>query len=162
MAKKEVSLKNEADKLTLLEVFIKLGMDPTLLHEQMITPKWIDIGFQGEDPTTDFRGTGFLGLLNLHFFVTQHNRKALECLAHSRDKSTEYFLACSGINVTHQMMKMFNTPDFCMRFVAVENEDEVLEIFGNLYTNCVANLDSYWVKSPDSSSFMNFNNVLVT
>ena len=30
---------------------------------------WGDIGFQGEDPKTDFRGMGMLGLRNLSFFA---------------------------------------------------------------------------------------------
>ena len=30
-----------------------------------INSSWKDIGFQGEDPKTDFRGMGILGLSNL-------------------------------------------------------------------------------------------------
>ena len=33
--------------------------------ESRISDSWKDIGFQGDDPSTDFRGMGFLGLLNL-------------------------------------------------------------------------------------------------
>ena len=32
---------------------------------QRVTKQWQDIGFQGEDPKTDFRGMGMLGLHNL-------------------------------------------------------------------------------------------------
>lgn len=31
--------------------------------------EWIELGFQVEDPATDFRGAGLLGLINLHKFV---------------------------------------------------------------------------------------------
>ena len=31
-----------------------------------ISDQWISIGFQGNDPATDFRGAGLLGLINLH------------------------------------------------------------------------------------------------
>ena len=37
-------------------------------HEKLkarITKQWCDIGFQGDDPKTDFRGMGMLGLANL-------------------------------------------------------------------------------------------------
>lgn len=37
-------------------------------HENLkarITKQWCDIGFQGDDPKTDFRGMGLLGLVNL-------------------------------------------------------------------------------------------------
>lgn len=38
---------------------------PTIKLESRITKQWGDIGFQGEDPKTDFRGMGMLGLINL-------------------------------------------------------------------------------------------------
>jgi len=37
---------------------------------QRLSEKWIDIGFQGVDPVTDFRGSGILGLENLYYFTT--------------------------------------------------------------------------------------------
>ena len=33
---------------------------------------WIDIGFQGEEPETDFRGSGRLGLSMLHDFAKNY------------------------------------------------------------------------------------------
>lgn len=38
---------------------------PTAKLESRITKQWGDIGFQGDDPKTDFRGMGMLGLNNL-------------------------------------------------------------------------------------------------
>lgn len=38
---------------------------PTVKLESRITKQWGDIGFQGDDPKTDFRGMGLLGLINL-------------------------------------------------------------------------------------------------
>ena len=136
-------------------------MDPTLLHENMLTQKWIDIGFQGEDPTTDFRGTGTLGMLNFHYFVTKKTKQALECLEHARNKETEYFLACSGINVTHYMLKLFPQPEICLHFTTVNSEEEVLAIFNSFYCSFLQKLDRYWIASPLSTSFMNFNTVMV-
>ncbi len=31
--------------------------------------EWIELGFQADDPATDFRGAGLLGLINLHGWV---------------------------------------------------------------------------------------------
>jgi len=33
--------------------------------ESRVSSNWKDLGFQGEDPKTDFRGMGLLGLENL-------------------------------------------------------------------------------------------------
>lgn len=147
--------------MKLIEVFTGLGMNPTLLHESMLTPKWIDIGFQGDDPTTDFRGTGSLGLYNLHNFVTHRQRSALQCLAHARDKQHEYFLACAGINVTHHMMRLFSEPEFCTHFASAVSEEEVLTVFNGLYAEYMTKLDAHWTQSPLAANFMNFNTVMV-
>lgn len=154
-------LKDSQDQAELVEIFTRLGMDPTLLHHSLYTQKWIDIGFQGEDPTTDFRGTGKLGLRNLFYFVTQYEKQAKLCLMHSRDSKSMYFLACSGINVSHYLLNRFEEPLVCDNFMNVKSEEEVLEVFNNLYSTCFQNLDKYWVESPLSSDFMNFNTVAV-
>lgn len=147
--------------MKLIEIFTGLGMNPTLLHESMLTPKWIGIGFQGEDPTTDFRGSGSLGLYNLHNLVVKRQKSALECLRHSKDKAHEYFFACSGINVTHHMMKKFTEPEICSHFSSAVSEDEVLSIFNGLYADFVGKLDRFWVASPQSANLMNFNTVML-
>ena len=37
---------------------------------------WIDIGFQNEDPQTDIRGSGILGLIQLLYFTEVYNELA--------------------------------------------------------------------------------------
>jgi ELMO/CED-12 family len=39
----------------------------------------VDIGFQCDDPFTDFRGSGKLGLLVLYYFVKNHTQMAKKC-----------------------------------------------------------------------------------
>lgn len=41
------------------------GLQPGVALTERISPQWTIIGFQGNDPATDFRGMGLLGLLNL-------------------------------------------------------------------------------------------------
>ena len=41
------------------------GLDDKL--ENKITKRWSEIGFQGSDQGTDFRGMGMLSLLNLQY-----------------------------------------------------------------------------------------------
>ena len=54
---------NEEHEEILLELW-KLLMPGRELGSR-INSSWKDIGFQGEDPKTDFRGMGILGLSNL-------------------------------------------------------------------------------------------------
>ena len=37
--------------------------------DNRITKRWSEIGFQGNDPSTDFRGMGLLSLLNLQYVI---------------------------------------------------------------------------------------------
>ncbi|KAJ7326935.1 hypothetical protein JRQ81_016694 [Phrynocephalus forsythii] len=55
-------------------------------HEKLkarITKQWCDIGFQGDDPKTDFRGMGMLGLTNLLYFSKHYPREARQILVRS-------------------------------------------------------------------------------
>jgi len=54
---------NLQHEMQLLELWTLLQPDRPLLTR--VTKQWQDIGFQGEDPKTDFRGMGILGLQNL-------------------------------------------------------------------------------------------------
>merc|ERR1719259_1454652 len=53
-------------EMSLLQLWTLLKPD-TPLHKR-VTKQWQTIGFQGEDPKTDFRGMGMLGLSNLENF----------------------------------------------------------------------------------------------
>lgn len=44
------------------------------------TDQWGDIGFQGRDPATDFRGLGLLSLSNLCYYAIHHTDEAIHCL----------------------------------------------------------------------------------
>ncbi|KAI4797796.1 hypothetical protein KUCAC02_024843 [Chaenocephalus aceratus] len=45
-----------------------------------ISKQWCEIGFQGSDPKTDFRGMGLLGLSNLLYFAEHDKTTALQML----------------------------------------------------------------------------------
>ncbi|XP_032784877.2 ELMO domain-containing protein 2 isoform X1 [Daphnia magna] len=69
--------------------------------ECRVSNLWKDIGFQGDDPKTDFRGMGLLGLENLHFFAKNYPEVALQVLSHSNHPIHGYSFAIVGINLTH-------------------------------------------------------------
>ncbi|XP_074026772.1 ELMO domain-containing protein 2 [Leptinotarsa decemlineata] len=82
----------------LYELWEKLMPNEKL--EGRITKQWQDIGFQGEDPKTDFRGMGLLGLENLLFFASEHQNPAQHVLSHSHHPVYGYCFAIVGINLT--------------------------------------------------------------
>lgn len=62
----------------------------------LISKQWQDIGFQGDDPRTDFRGMGMLGLDQLVFFTTQYNSLARHVLSRSLHPTFGYSFAIVG------------------------------------------------------------------
>ena len=47
---------------------------PDIALKDRKSTQWIDIGFQGKDPQTDFRGAGILGLIQI-LAITDENSK---------------------------------------------------------------------------------------
>jgi len=72
---------NEVHLVLLRKLWERLCPDTEL--EGPITKQWSDIGFQGSDPSTDFRGMGLLSLENLVFFATVFTDHARNILSHS-------------------------------------------------------------------------------
>lgn len=68
---------------------------------------WKKIGFQQNNPLTDFRESGALGLENLVFFSTNYPKEIKRMLIISADV---YPFAIVGLNITHMMAKLFGFP----------------------------------------------------
>ena len=60
--------------------------------------EWIELGFQAQDPATDFRGAGFLGLINLSKWVKKPEGKRTFTVADT--PGTQYFFASASLFLT--------------------------------------------------------------
>ena len=65
----------------LIQLWSHLMPDQPL--ESRISKQWTEIGFQGNDPKTDFRGMGMLGLENLLYLSNKYSAIARHILSHS-------------------------------------------------------------------------------
>jgi hypothetical protein len=136
-------------------------MDPKDLGEDLLTRKWIDIGFQAEDPTTDFRASGALGLLNLLHFLRNYESDALECRKTARTPGSEYFFACGGIGITVNLLDKVSKLERFADFENCQSNEDALYRFNRIYSEIFIRFNKYWKESGRSDSFMNFNTVLV-
>lgn len=66
----------------------------------------VEIGFQGQDPTTDLRGTGMLGLRNILDYILFSKENALYVYEVSSNAETWYFFCASGINFTGKIIEL--------------------------------------------------------
>jgi hypothetical protein len=76
----------------------------TMIEESL----WKDIGFQGKDPRTDFRGGGHLSLLNLIYFLKHYREDWDELVKVTKeDQDLMWLTAISSINITHSLVIYF-------------------------------------------------------
>jgi hypothetical protein len=124
LAKKEFSSENER---VLIELWDSLQPNKqreghTLRHSS----SWSDIGFQGLDPVTDFRGGGVLSLENLAYFARESPENARRILNdHCQDIIQGGFpFAVAGINITAFLLNLVQKrklDDLFVFFVTVED-----------------------------------------
>lgn len=126
--------------------------------------QWKDMGWQGSDPTTDFRGGGFVSLENLLFFAQMFPKSFHRLLFKQEGKRAtwEYPFAVAGINVSFMLIQML---DLCsdkpkspsgINFLKILAEDEMA--FDLLYCVAFEMIDAQWLAMH--ASYMEFNEVL--
>ncbi|XP_062166393.1 uncharacterized protein LOC133872797 isoform X2 [Alnus glutinosa] len=71
---------------------------------------WKEMGWQGPDPSTDFRGGGFISLENLIFFAQKYP-ETFQRVLHKQDGTRaewEYPFAVAGINISFMLAQMLD------------------------------------------------------
>ncbi|KAK8698224.1 hypothetical protein V6N13_114350 [Hibiscus sabdariffa] len=125
---------------------------------------WKDMGWQGTDPSTDFRGGGFITLENLIFFAKTYP-ESFQSLLHKKDGDRadwEYPFAVAGINISFMLVQMLNLRSgkpSCLagiRFLQLLGEEETA--FDNLFCVAFQMMDAQWLLKR--ASYLDFNDVL--
>lgn len=96
---------------------------PTLaspLPDDLVSMEWKDFGFQGNDPSTDFRGAGVLSLRNLLYFSCRFPDVFAKLL-----NGDEYPAAAAGINATMQLMNLATVSTQGMKTILDRGEKEI-------------------------------------
>ncbi|XP_043698002.1 ELMO domain-containing protein C-like [Telopea speciosissima] len=125
---------------------------------------WKDMGWQGPDPSTDFRGGGFISLENLIFFAGKYPDAFQKLLHKKKGKRAEweYPFAVAGINISFMLVQMLDlqsgkpTSLAGIRFLDFLREDEMA--FDNLFCVAFEMMDAQWLAKR--ATYMEFNEVL--
>ncbi|KAF2315472.1 hypothetical protein GH714_039335 [Hevea brasiliensis] len=130
----------------------------------LISEQWKEMGWQGKDPSTDFRGGGFISLENLLFFA-RYFPKSFQDLLQKRegDRSVwEYPFAVAGVNITFMLIQMLDLEAVKPRsivgatFLKFLAENELA--FDLLYCITFKLMDHQWLTMH--ASYMDFNMVM--
>ncbi|XP_073307561.1 uncharacterized protein [Primulina huaijiensis] len=137
---------------------------PNVKLKGLISEQWKDMGWQGTNPSTDFRGCGFLSLENLLFFARTYPVPFRRLLLKKGGKRAkwEYPFAVAGVNVSFMLIQMLDINSEkpkCLpglNFVKLLGENE--EAFDVLFCIAFAMMDAQWLAMR--ASYMEFNEVL--
>ncbi|KAH7670336.1 ELMO domain-containing protein [Dioscorea alata] len=130
----------------------------------LISDQWKQMGWQGRDPSTDFRGAGFISLENLLFFAKTFNASFQKLLNKQGGKRSawEYPFAVAGVNITFMIMQMLDLqsskPRTFIRTVFIQMLSEDEWAFDLLYCVAFMVMDKQWLDR--NASYMEFNEVL--
>lgn len=147
---------NSDHELMLLKLWNLLMPHETL--EGRVTKQWQDIGFQGDDPKTDFRGMGILGLENLVYFAEEYPSAAKHVLAHSTHPRFGYAFAIVGINLTSMAWRLLKDGSAKTHVYNVSKTLPTLRVFHQLYCYLIYEFDRLWIESKPSN-MMEFSSI---
>ncbi|KAL6322906.1 hypothetical protein AAG906_021811 [Vitis piasezkii] len=131
----------------------------------LISEQWKEMGWQGKDPSTDFRGGGFISLENLLFFARNYPYKSFQDLLRKQEGDRalwEYPFAVAGVNITFMLIQMLDLEAVKPRsmagaiFLKFLSENE--SAFDLLYCITFKLMDNQWLAMH--ASYMDFNTVM--
>ncbi|OQS04492.1 hypothetical protein THRCLA_03281 [Thraustotheca clavata] len=108
------------------------------------TKEWGEIGFQGEDPMTDFRSMGILSLHQLNYFTKNYGEEAKRALVHSCHPTSWYPFAVTGINITNFIAELIK--DRLLDSRMYDKDADITELH-EFYCSIYSMFDALWVES---------------
>ncbi|CAH4035531.1 ELMO domain-containing protein 2 [Pieris brassicae] len=122
-------------------------LQPNELLEDRITKQWQNIGFQGDDPKTDFRGMGLLGLENLLFFAKEYTQVSSHVLSHSQHPKYGYTFAIVGINLTSMAYYLLKDGSAKTYMFNAKHYLPNIDLFHRFYCYLFFEFDKLWIES---------------
>ncbi|KAL1452551.1 hypothetical protein WDU94_006770 [Cyamophila willieti] len=157
LARMQYDSNNAEHEESLLRLWQLLKPDVSL--SSRVTKQWQTIGFQGDDPKTDFRGMGVLGLDNLLFFASEYPTVVQRVLQHSLHPQYGYAFAIVGINLTSLAYHLFQEDIVKSHVFNSCKSLPTLHVFHHFYCYLFYEFDRVWMESkPCVMEFSNIKN----
>ena len=140
------------------------------------SPRWKEMGWQGENPATDFRGGGFLCLELLVYFAEERPDEfdALMKKRRGNRSEWEYPFAAAGVNITFMLIEILELKKINKNKIggAVEKEASSKAVLGfsrllendeyaleSLFIESFILLDKVWLQQE--ATYMEFPQILL-
>lgn len=149
LKKESYSTANQTHEQQLLKLWQLMKPDTKL--ENRVGKQWGELGFQGDDPATDFRGMGILGLDNLVFFAENYNGEARQTLVHSHHPTLWYSYAIVGINLTSMAYNLLKDGSLRDYFYSSVTGEPAIYHFHRIYCHIFTEFDRFWFAEKPKS-----------
>jgi hypothetical protein len=119
---------------------------------------WTELGFQGRDPATDFRGGGYLALANMVYLAQKYpvDARAMVADAVGDGDMIMYLWAVVCINFTVELCVLMKKRRLNTQFYEVSStNDVILQRFNELFVAIMRRYHQQWKK--DRPNVMEFN-----
>jgi hypothetical protein len=131
---------NSSHEQQLLRLWVLLCPDTKL--SARISSDWGEIGFQGTNPATDFRGMGMFGLRNLVSFAELYPREAKAVLRASGAADLKWFpFAITGINLSGDIASWLRAGELHDFMFAYPDKEQALRA---LFATIFFRFNAYW------------------
>jgi hypothetical protein len=124
-----------------------------------VSEDWKELGFQGRDPATDFRGMGILGLSQLVSYGERAEGKRVFCAL--LGSSPNFPFSIAGINITSSIFGLRRPTLFKLYYLHLGSSsteaggEDFLQV---LYSKVFGLFLEHWNQSEQN--FMQFNRIL--
>ncbi|KRY87242.1 Adenylyl cyclase-associated protein 2 [Trichinella pseudospiralis] len=116
-----------------------------------VDQRWVELGFQGKDPSTDFRGMGLLGLQQLIYLCETERQKSLAMLSRSLNPRHGYPFAIVGINMSFLTRELLLEGHLKSFFYAKSRCHLSMQELHDVYRYCFYRFDQLWaINKPEN------------
>ncbi len=108
---------------------------PNVILQDRYSFQWQDVGFQGKDPASDFRGMGILGLDDLYYFAETYPEETQKILPITTS------FGITGISMTMYCLRLVRTRQVNWVFYQYGT---TLEIYHEIYCYLLVKFNELW------------------
>ncbi|KAI8974975.1 ELMO/CED-12 family-domain-containing protein [Pilobolus umbonatus] len=124
-------------------------MKPNVPLEARRSDQWTEIGFQGTNPATDFRGMGVQGLDDLLYYAETHPDIVQSNLQHASHPVAWYPYAIVGINITQFSVTLLKTKK--LQMYLYEHGTDM-----TTYQEFYCKFNDFWITHEPTLTVMDF------
>lgn len=148
---------SEADEAKLERLWAMIKGEDDIL-EARHTSRWGEIGFQGKNPATDFRGMGVLGLDNLLYLFEKDHAVGMKIFGQSQHPEFGFSFAIMAINFTNEAFQLLRSGKLKGYLYDLDAMEYNLGDFQDFFLSIFGEFADYWVMRKPAN-IMAFNEI---